>query len=82
MKKTLQNELKSNVNECIVTSVSKGNDSNTNSNLVSIDGSIKPELNQLMNNNTKMTSTVIMDDINLKYLKHVILKFLTSREVK
>lgn len=25
--------------------------------------------------------TIIMDDVNFKYLKHVILKFLTSREV-
>lgn len=27
------------------------------------------------------TSSVVMDEVNFKYLKHVIVKFLTSREV-
>lgn len=40
--------------------------------------------NQLSNHCTDPSAphrTVVMDEVNFKYLKHVILKFLTSREV-
>lgn len=32
--------------------------------------------------NAKTQNNFVMDDVNFKYLKHVILKFLTSREVR
>lgn len=80
MKKTLQNELKTNGN---------GKEINTNGTSTSINGAanINPnELNgvngePLCENNSKKSPPVIMDDVNFRYLKHVILKFLTSREV-
>lgn len=71
MKKTLQYELKSSRN---VKSAPEANVTGRNT----IDA-VEP--NELVNNNTEMASTVVMDDVNFKYLKHVILKFLTSREV-
>lgn len=76
MKKTLQNELKSSSNEKNGTA-----DTNTPKANGSTVGNGGTETDQLVNNNSKTTSAVVMDDVNFKYLKHVILKFLTSREV-
>lgn len=79
MKKTLQNELKSNSNEKVCAVVA------TNANVPTENGNdidnSAPETDQLVNNNSKESSAIVMDDVNFKYLKHVILKFLTSREV-
>lgn len=73
MKKTLQHELK----------VNNGNAStNSTVNLPASGTAIVA-----LNDNDKLIGdmnaqpTVVMDDVNFKYLKHVILKFLTSREV-
>lgn len=67
MKKTLQNELKINM----------ANSKSTSGTTTLI--------NRMDNENVidknRSNSTVVMDDVNFKYLKHVILKFLTSREV-
>lgn len=77
MKKALQNELKSGVSEKVGTSVS--------SNTIKSNGC--NGTNELNTNEKDVAvkvkaSTIVMDDVNLKYLKHVILKFLTSREVR
>lgn len=77
MKKTLQSELKSNEKVCTI-GASSANAATANGNGVE-NGA--PEADQLVNNNSKSSSAVVMDDVNFKYLKHVILKFLTSREV-
>lgn len=79
MKKTLQNELKSSSNEKIGTIVA--NNANVPKANGTTVGNIAAETDQLVNNNPKKASSVVMDDVNFKYLKHVILKFLTSREV-
>lgn len=73
MKKTLQNELKSSSNE------KNGTIEAPKTNGCTVDNSAT-EPDQLVNNNSK-TPSAVMDDVNFKYLKHVILKFLTSREV-
>lgn len=79
MKKTLQHELKSSSTEKIgAVTVSNANASKVNGNAI---GNNEAETDQLVNNNSKKATPVVMDDVNLKYLKHVILKFLTSREV-
>lgn len=80
MKKTLQHELKSSANEKC-TSISNGNAKANNSTAVN-DGHNQSEPDPIVNNPSKNASAVAMDDVNLKYLKHVILKFLTSREVR
>lgn len=79
MKKTLQNELKTNANEKVCGIVATSATAPT-ANANGIDNSA-PETDQLVNNHLKESSAVVMDDVNFKYLKHVILKFLTSREV-
>lgn len=82
MKKTLQNELKSSSIDKVDTIVANNsNVSKANGNAGNTVGNSAAEPDQLVNNNSKTTSTVVMDDVNFKYLKHVILKFLTSREV-
>lgn len=81
MKKTLQHELKSSANEKCVTSIINGNAKANNSTAVN-DGHNQSEPDPIVNNPSKNASAVAMDDVNLKYLKHVILKFLTSREVR
>lgn len=81
MKKTLQNELKSSANEKCGTSISNGNAKANNSTAVN-EGHKQSEPDPIVNNPSKNASAVAMDDVNLKYLKHVILKFLTSREVR
>lgn len=77
MKKALQNELKSGVSERVSTSVSsnaiKPNGCNMTNVLNASEKDVDPKVK---------ASTIVMDDVNLKYLKHVILKFLTSREVR
>lgn len=80
MKKTLQNELKSTAIEKNGAPVSNGN-ANTNKMVAVNNGHNESETDQLVNNQSKSATAVAMDDVNLKYLKHVILKFLTSREV-
>lgn len=75
MKKTLQHELKTNA-KCM-TLQSNGN---------VITGSEGSKLNgigieQTTDNSLQKSSPAVMDDVNFRYLKHVILKFLTSREV-
>lgn len=77
MKKTLQNELKSSSNE--KNGIADANAPKANGCTVS---NSVTEPDQLVNNNSKTSSAVVMDDVNFKYLKHVILKFLTSREVR
>lgn len=76
MKKTLQNELKSGASESV-------NASTTSMNGTSVENKepVANEIDQGVNNNNNLTSNIVMDDVNFKYLKHVILKFLTSREV-
>lgn len=79
MKKTLQHELKTN---------GSGNGTTAlQSNGLVISGCQGTKLNgieceQTMDNSSLKTPSVAMDDVNFRYLKHVILKFLTSREVK
>lgn len=86
LKKTLQNELKmgnrnaDTVNKDIISSNGDASlDNSTNDKKIEnnwpmnkhfIDRSIKQQ-----------TNAVVMDDINFKYLKFIILKFFTSREV-
>ncbi|XP_055316783.1 golgin subfamily A member 1 [Sitodiplosis mosellana] len=80
MKKTLQNELKSSSNEKVGAIVANNSNApTTNGNIV---GDSTAETDQLVNNNSKKALAVVMDDVNFAYLKHVILKFLTSREVE
>lgn len=62
MKKTLQQEIKSN------NLTSNNNHENYTNQLNSI-------------SNSKIGTPIIMDEVNFKYLKHVVVKFLTSREV-
>lgn len=66
MKKTLQHELKIN------TANSNMNNNMNKSNSVT---------NTIINDRNLTQNPAVMDDVNFKYLKHVILKFLTSREV-
>lgn len=81
MKKTLQSELKSNTNDkcnvimCNGTTASHSSVANNGNN------SSGSESEPFVNNNIGKASGVVMDDVNREYLKHVILKFLTSREV-
>lgn len=75
MKKTLQNELKSNGSEKVDTPNNNGSAVLSNTAKSDNAASRAPE------KNTKKPSAIVMDDVNFEYLKHVILKFLTSREV-
>lgn len=63
MKKTLQQEIKSN------NLTSNNNHENYTNQLNS-------------NSNVNIGTPIIMDEVNFKYLKHVVVKFLTSREVQ
>lgn len=73
MKKTLQHELKvNNVNAS----------TNSTASLASATAMLASNDNDKLNGDMNVQSTVVMDDVNFKYLKHVILKFLTSREVR
>lgn len=73
MKKTLQHELK----------VNNGNAStNANTHLPSATAILALTDNEKLIGDMNAQPTVVMDDVNFKYLKHVILKFLTSREVR
>lgn len=76
MKKTLQNELKSGASESV--NVAANNSNGTSAETKTITAT---ETEQSVNNNVNTPSPIVMDDVNFKYLKHVILKFLTSREV-
>ncbi|KAG4069110.1 hypothetical protein HA402_008421 [Bradysia odoriphaga] len=81
-KKTLQNEFKGSVNH--TTSCLDDNPSetqNADGKTVSIPEKVDKPTNHCTDNATKNRS-VVMDEVNFKYLKHVILKFLTSREVE
>ncbi|XP_037033320.1 golgin subfamily A member 1 isoform X2 [Bradysia coprophila] len=81
-KKTLQNEFKGSVNH--TTSCLDDNPSETNHSdgkTVSISEKVDKPTNHCTDTATKNRS-VVMDEVNFKYLKHVILKFLTSREVE
>lgn len=70
LKKTLQNEIKS------------SNFSETNVLMAgSVIGSEKAIHNEIRSNGNSTGGSIIMDEVNFKYLKHVIVKFLTSREV-
>lgn len=83
MKKTLQIELKSNANDKCNATMRNGTATKPSNNTVGNNGNSGSgsESEQFVNNNIGKASGVVMDDVNLKYLKHVILKFLTSREV-
>ncbi|XP_037916390.1 golgin subfamily A member 1 isoform X2 [Hermetia illucens] len=71
LKKTLQNEIKS------------SNFSETNVLMAgSVIGSEKAIHNEIRSNGNSTGGSIIMDEVNFKYLKHVIVKFLTSREVE
>lgn len=73
MKKTLQHELK----------VNNGNAStNSTTNLPPSTAILAFNDNEKLIGDMNAQPTVVMDDVNFKYLKHVILKFLTSREVR
>lgn len=84
-KKTLQNEFKGSMNHtnsCLDENPNETSD---------LDGKISslPEklasANSVSNHCTDplaQNRSVVMDEVNFKYLKHVILKFLTSREVR
>lgn len=74
MKKTLQNELKSGASESV--------NAPANGTSVETKTLTATETDQSVNNNMNTPSPIVMDDVNFKYLKHVILKFLTSREVR
>lgn len=83
MKKTLQNELK--INGSSTTTVAAANNTPSDAPLPShcengTNGTI-PVDNKVKATKQAATTAVVMDDVNFKYLKHVILKFLTSREV-
>lgn len=83
MKKTLQNELKSSGGENVSIPSSASNESTKAISDVGLNnGHNESDANQLDNKRNVNATAVVMDDVNLKYLKHVILKFLTSREVK
>lgn len=84
MKKTLQNELKSSGNEKVGASVVNGNTTKANIDAAVSNGHNENENDQqhsVHTNSNKNALPLVMDDVNLKYLKHVILKFMTSREV-
>lgn len=73
VKKTLQQELK----------VNNGNAStHTTANVPSAATNVALSDNDKLIGEMNAQPTVVMDDVNFKYLKHVILKFLTSREVR
>lgn len=67
MKKTLQEEIKGNRSR-------KPNDLNNNNN-------IAQEINRIPSSST-VNGVVTMDEINFKYLKHVIIKFVTCRDIE
>lgn len=66
-KKTLQHELKTNHSN----HGAENGDTNNQ----------QQPLTSYSNSDYNGEKTIIMDDVNFKYLKHVVLKFLTSREV-
>lgn len=77
MKKTLQHELKTNGSAKSMTSQSNGNL------ITECHGSKSNGIGseQTTDNSLQKSSPAVMDDVNFRYLKHVIFKFLTSREV-
>lgn len=93
MKKTLQHELKSSSTEkIIIATTGSGNSATTTTSTTTNNSNrTKPNGYHTTDNNAPLNAHEIdqnnqtnfaMDDVNFKYLKHVILKFLTSREVK
>lgn len=71
-KKTLQHELKTNHSNNGTENADTNNPNNRTTHTTTAYNSSHAEYGD---------KTIIMDDVNFKYLKHVILKFLTSREV-
>lgn len=74
MKKTLQHELKVNNNGNALT--------NSGASLPSAAAIVALNDNDKLIGDINAQPAVVMNDVNFKYLKHVILKFLTSREVQ
>lgn len=70
-KKTLQHELKTNNTNHGAENGDTNNDHHQQ----------QQPLTHCNNTDYVGEKTIIMDDVNFKYLKHVVLKFLTSREV-
>lgn len=74
MKKSLQQEIKNSSNNRMAANINNNNSKshNTSVKLHSKDSNIASENGR---------NSIIMDEVNFSYLKHVIIKFLTSREV-
>lgn len=74
MKKSLQQEIKNSSNNRMAANMNNNNSKshNTSVKLHSKDSNIAPGNGR---------NSIIMDEVNFSYLKHVIIKFLTSREV-
>ncbi len=83
-KKTLQNEFKGSMNHansCLVDEhPNEANDLDGKISSMPV-AAINPLPNHCTDSLDHQNRSVVMDDVNFKYLKHVVLKFLTSREV-
>lgn len=89
-KKTLQHELKSSNSSNNVLKDNNGLLNNRNE-IMDLESLVGADQNTTTNSTSGASSLsvtvsnertpIIMDEVNFKYLKHVILKFLTSREV-
>uniref|UniRef100_A0A182VYN3 GRIP domain-containing protein n=1 Tax=Anopheles minimus TaxID=112268 RepID=A0A182VYN3_9DIPT len=90
MKKTLQEELKGqqngNNNNHIVGNYIGGNPPPSHERSLerskSFEGKMIAKENGTLKQNGTSSGPVVMDEVNFRYLKHVIIKFLTSREVE
>ncbi|XP_049285157.1 golgin subfamily A member 1 [Anopheles funestus] len=90
MKKTLQEELKGqqngNNNNNIVANYISGNQAPPHDRSLerskSFEGKTIAKENGTLKQNGTNGGPVVMDEVNFRYLKHVIIKFLTSREVE
>uniref|UniRef100_A0A182MUY7 GRIP domain-containing protein n=1 Tax=Anopheles culicifacies TaxID=139723 RepID=A0A182MUY7_9DIPT len=90
MKKTLQEELKGqqngNNNNHIVANYIGGNPPPSHERSLerskSFEGKLAAKENGTLKQNGTSSGPVVMDEVNFRYLKHVIIKFLTSREVE
>lgn len=62
------------------TSPVSSNNSTINNNLSLSDKPINKFQNSILKKNHSLDMRILHDDVNFKYLKHVVLKFVTSRE--
>lgn len=81
MKKTLQNEFKSSGGDVSSNANTNGSSSCKPNSIQQTTNGSNRSAHEIIDENLKKTTTPFIDDVNFKYLKHVILKFLTSREV-